>query len=93
MAAGIPGLPSGFEWRGRHYAIRRVVREWKQSEAENHAGGERYYRKHFYQVEVDTGEIMTLYAVRRAKRGEAPTRRWWLYSRHSAAPPSSQKSE
>lgn len=85
MACGIPGLPRGFTWRDRHYTIICVLREWKQSESFNHAAGERYYRKHFYQVRVDTGESMTLYAVRRVKAGESPKRRWWLYSRAAAA--------
>lgn len=80
MAAGRPGLPRGFTWRDSHYAIRDVVSEWKASEAEDHARGERYYRKHFWRVRVESGQTMTIYAVRHTKSGEDPKRRWWLYT-------------
>jgi len=81
MARGELGVPSGFAWRERHFVVTGLISHWKQSEAENHApGGERYYRKHCFRLTVDTGEIMTIYGVRRVKRGESPHRRWWLYS-------------
>ena len=81
MARGQPGLPTGFTWRGRHYAIREVLQTWKQTEAEGHRpGGERYYRKHCFRIRTDSGETMTIYAVRHAKPGENPRRRWWLYT-------------
>jgi hypothetical protein len=63
MAAGQPGLPRGFTWRDRYYEITEVLEEWKVSEAEDHAGGERYYRKHFWRVRVNSGELMTIYAL------------------------------
>jgi hypothetical protein len=85
MSAGRPGLPEGFTWRGRHYAIREILDEWKVSEAEHHRSGERYYRKHFWRVRVDSGEMMTLYAVRHVKTGESPRKRWWMYTIDSHA--------
>jgi uncharacterized protein DUF6504 len=84
MAAGKPGLPSGFTWRGEHYSIAEVLAEWKVSESEFHRRGERYYRKHCWRVRVDRGEIMTLYAVRQVKSGENPRNRWWIYTREKA---------
>lgn len=87
MARGLAGLPTGFRWRGRHYTIREVLKEWKRSEAEGHRpGGERYFRKHYYRVRVDSGETMTLYLVRHVKAGESPKRRWRLYSVAGPAP-------
>lgn len=80
MASGRPGLPAGFTWRDRHYAIVEVLEEWKVSEREFHRRGEAYYRKHFWKVRTDSGEVMTLYAVRHLKRGQNPKKRWWLYS-------------
>jgi hypothetical protein len=81
MARGMPGLPSGFTWRKRHYTICELLAQWKQCEAYNHTpSGERYYRKHYFRVRVVSGETMTLYAVRHVKRGENPRKRWWLYS-------------
>ena len=80
MARGMPGLPTGFSWRGRHYAIVDVLEDWKASEMEKHRSGERYYRKHFWRVRVDSGEVMTLYALRQVKAGESAKKRWWLYT-------------
>lgn len=81
MALGLSGLPTGFRWRDQHYAIVELLGEWKRSEAEGgRADGERYYRKHYYRIRVNTGEIMTLYFVRRVKLGESARQRWWLYS-------------
>jgi hypothetical protein len=80
MARGIPGLPTGFTWRERHYAIAELLESWKQSEPCDHHSGERYYRKHFYRFRVDTGEVWTVYALRHVKRGENPRNRWWLYT-------------
>jgi len=86
MATGRPGLPTGFMWRGQHFAIVRVLEDWKQSEASGHAAGQRYYRKHFYRLLTQSGEVLTLYAVRHVKPGESPRRRWWLYSIERPSP-------
>jgi hypothetical protein len=80
MARGIPGLPTGFTWRERHYAVAELLESWKQSEPCDHHSGERYYRKHFYRFRVDTGKVWTVYALRHVKRGENPRNRWWLYT-------------
>lgn len=86
MASGQPGLPSGFTWRDRHYAVVEILSEWKASEAEFHTRGEKYYRKHFWRIRVDSGERMTIYAVRKVKAGEDPKRRWWLYTIENSRP-------
>jgi hypothetical protein len=91
MAKGQPGLPTGFTWRDQHYQIREALEEWKESEAEFHRSGEKYYRKHFWKIRVDTGQFMTLYAVRHVKRGQSAKRRWWLLS-VDARPDASSKS-
>lgn len=81
MARGLAGLPTGFTWRERSYRIRDVLAEWKQSEHCHHRrNGERYYKKHYYRVRVDTGETMTLYVIRHTKAGENPRNRWRLFS-------------
>ncbi len=86
MTTGLAGLPHGFSWRGRRYRIVERLGEWKRSEAEHHRSGERYYRRHYYRVRVESGEVMTIYAVRRVKRGESARQRWWLYSVQPPAP-------
>ena len=81
MARGLAGLPSGFTWRGQHYKLGSILKQWKCSEPEGHRqGAERYYRKHYFQVRVDSGQTMTLYVVRHTKSGEPPKRRWWLFT-------------
>jgi len=80
MAAGVPGIPSGFTWRDRHFQIDAVISNWNESEGCTHGSGERYLRKHFWKIRAATGETMTLYAVRKVKRGERPKQRWWLYT-------------
>ncbi|MCK6457039.1 MAG: DUF6504 family protein [Phycisphaerae bacterium] len=80
MARGEPGLPAGFTWRDRHYTITSVESCWKESEACDHASDERYYRKRYFRVRVDTGELMTLYALRHMKHSESPKKRWWLFT-------------
>ncbi len=91
MARGQPGLPTGFTWRGRHYTIDSLLEAWKHTELDKHRSGERYYRKHYYRIRTDTGEVMTLYAVRHLKPGENPRNRWWLFTienpGESGAPP------
>jgi hypothetical protein len=78
MARGEPGLPKQFRWRGRTCTIQTVRRAWKQSQAEGHRrGGERYLRRHYWTVETDDGQVMTLYCLRTARRGE---HRWFLYT-------------
>lgn len=80
MAAGQAGLPTGFTWRGRHYAVRQLLEDWKQSESSGRTGGQRYYRKHYFRVRTADGATLTLYAVRQVKPGESGRRRWWLYT-------------
>ena len=80
MGIGQPGLPTGFTWRDKHYAIVEVLDDWKVSEREFHRTGEAYYRRHFWRVRVDSDQTMTLYVTRKAKRGESQKKRWWLYS-------------
>lgn len=86
MGRGLIGLPTGFTWRDQHYAIAEVLEQWKLSEAEDHRHGELYFRKQFWRVRVDRGEIMVIYAVRHTKQGESPKKRWWLYTIETAGP-------
>lgn len=81
MARGEPGIPDGFVWREKHYQITDLIDCWKESESENHTvSGEKYYRKRFFVVRVNTNEIMTLYALRHTKTGQSAKQRWWLYT-------------
>jgi len=80
MARGEPGLPARFTWREREYTIVNVLEAWKSSSREG-GTGELYLRRHFYTVETDTGERMTLYCERQARNPRKPKARWYLYTR------------
>ncbi len=78
MARGEPGLPQQFTWRGRTYTISDVLKAWKCSQPEGHKpGNDRYLRRHYWQVRTETGDTMTLYCLRSARRGQ---HRWFLYT-------------
>lgn len=78
MARGEPGLPTGFTWQNRHYAIVDVMLSWKSNGRHGEAAG--YLRRHWFKVRTDTNEVMTLYCLRQAKDKR---KRWWIYSLES----------
>jgi len=81
MAAGEPGLPMSFKWRGRTVRVAQVVRSWKDTGACRHGSGEKYIRKHWYEVLTDQGEKMKLYFERQPRAKSKSRQRWWLYSK------------
>ena len=81
MARGEPGLPKAFTWRGRRFEVVRVIATWKSSTADR---GEKYLRRHWFDVLAATGERLTLYCERQAHNRRRPKARWWLYTIHSA---------
>ena len=79
MATGVPGLPSGFAWRGESYAIVAVLQSWKQSSREGgHAQVELYLRRHYHRLRMSDGTTWTVYFVRQTSRSGSPRRRWFL---------------
>jgi len=79
MAAGEPGLPRAFVWHGRTLVITRVCRAWRETGPCRSGSPEAYVRKHWYEVEADSGERLKLYCERQPRGGRrAP--RWWLFS-------------
>lgn len=61
MAAGEPGLPREFVWRGRTVRITAVLRTWRETGPCRHGSPERYVRKHWYEVATDSGGMMKIY--------------------------------
>ncbi len=85
MAAGLPGLPGGFVWRGESRAVVEVVETWKQSSPEGgRAGNERYLRRHYYRLRMSDESEWTVYFVRQTPRSGSPKSRWFLLSRRQA---------
>lgn len=79
MAAGGPGLPREFTWRGRTLGIAAVVRAWRETGPCKHGSSEVYVRKHWFEVETTAGQTAKLY-FERQPRDRSRTRRWWLFS-------------
>lgn len=81
MAAGEPGLPSEFLWRGRTIRITTVLRTWRETGKCHHGSPELYVRKHWYEVAADDGATMKIYFDRQPRRGRGNKEpRWWLFS-------------
>ncbi len=79
MAAGEPGLPGVFRWRGGCVRVVGVTRRWRETGPCRHGSGERYARRHWYEVLTDSGQVMVLYCDRHVRRGDRGGR-WWLYT-------------
>jgi phosphoribosylglycinamide formyltransferase-1 len=80
MASGEPGLPRRFTWRGDSLEVAAVLRAWKETSACRHGSGERYVRRHCYEVRLTTGALATVYFERQARARSQIRQRWWLLS-------------
>lgn len=79
MAAAEPGLPGAFVWRGETFTVAAVLRTWRDTGPCRHGSGERYVRKHWFEVVTRDGAVMKLYCDRQARLGRHASR-WWLFS-------------
>lgn len=89
MAAGEPGLPQAFEWRGRIVAVRTCEGRWKKF-GPGDGGGGVYLRRHYFRLVMESAEVWTVYCERRSARSTRGSR-WVLYKVEAAgepAPPS-----
>jgi len=80
-AIGEPAIPLRFAWRGKTFAVLRVVSRRKAYTPDRtHGSGELYLHRHWLEVEVDDGSVMTLYFERQPPSRRAVKSRWYLYS-------------
>lgn len=79
MAAGEPGLPRQFVWRGRTVEVVSVLRSWRETGKCHHGSPELYVRKHWFEVATASDGIMRIYFERQPRRGKKRPR-WWLFS-------------
>lgn len=80
MAAGEPGLPARFRWRGTEYEILRVIETWKTTSRCRNGSDEQYVRKHWYRILTSEGTEMEIYFERQARSARDRKKRWWLLS-------------
>lgn len=78
MAAGKPGLPERFTWKGGTFGVAEVLEEWKEAGDCRHGSGERYLRKHWFRIKTTSGEEMKIYFERQARSKGGS--RWRLYT-------------
>jgi phosphoribosylglycinamide formyltransferase-1 len=78
MAAGKPGLPWKFSWKGRTFSVLEVLEEWKETGDCRHGSGERYVRKHWFRVKTTEDLEMRIYFERQGRSSGGS--RWRLYS-------------
>ena len=79
MSIGEPGLPRQFRWRSEIIQIARVLKTWRETGPCRHGSGERYVRKHWFEVLTDSGETMKIYFQRQPRSRNNRTR-WWLFT-------------
>jgi len=79
MAAGEPGLPREFVWRGQTVEIAAVLHTWRETGKCSHGSPELYVRKHWYEVVTTSDCTMKIYFDRQP-RGRRKGGRWWLFS-------------
>ena len=79
MSAGEPGLPRQFRWKSQTIQIASVLKTWRDTGPCHHGSGERYVRKHWFEVLTDSGETMKIYFERQA-RSRGNRSRWWLFT-------------
>jgi phosphoribosylglycinamide formyltransferase-1 len=85
MAAGEPGLPRAFRWRGEILDVTTVLRSWRETGPCSHGSRERYVRKHWYEVATAGHGVLTIYFDRQQRPGRKEGR-WWLFSMRAAEP-------
>jgi hypothetical protein len=79
MAPGAPGLPQQFRWRHQNINIVNVLKVWHDTGPCRNGSGEKYVRKHWFEVETASGPRMKIYFERQARSGRNKSR-WWLFS-------------
>lgn len=78
MAAGEPGLPRRFVWRDQTLEVTAVLRSWRVTGPCRHGSGERYVRRHCYEVRLSTGAAATLCFERQPRQPRTRAQRWRL---------------
>ena len=79
-APGEPALPRRFRWRGEILEVAGVERQWKSTSPCTHGSGERYVRRHWYDIATADGRRLRIYFERTARSPRQAKRRWWIFS-------------
>ena len=74
---GEPCIPIRFRWRRTEYEIVRILDQWKTTGPCRNGSGEKYVRRHWYDIETADGSGMRIY-FERNPRNAGSRKRWWL---------------
>lgn len=69
-----PPVPAAFLWEDRILSIESVLRAWRSTKTDR---GDAYLKRHWFELETETGAKLEVYFDREARRGAS---RWWLYT-------------
>lgn len=84
FAIGAPLLPTEFLWRNRTLVVSHVCEQWKDTGPCRHGSGELYVRKHWFRLQLNTGEEIKVYFQRQPRSSGREKSRWWLFSMKSS---------
>ena len=76
MSRGEPSLPGAFTWRNQRYHVARMLTTRRQMGEDR---GDRYVRRHYYDIETTDALRMTLYFERNPS-SRSSRKEWWLYT-------------
>ncbi len=79
MAAGEPGVPREFIWRGQTVEVLAVLRTWHETGPCSHGSPEQYVRKHWFEVSTASFGTMKIY-FERQPRSRQKGSRWRLFT-------------
>ena len=87
-APGEPAPPMRFLWRKREYVVEQVLKKWRETGPCRNGSGERYVRKHWFEVRTHAldsdrgveGAQMKIFFERQPRSARDRIRRWWLYT-------------
>jgi phosphoribosylglycinamide formyltransferase-1 len=79
-ALGEPAIPWKFTWRGETIEIAKVIRKWKSTSPCTHGSGERYVRRHWYEITTVNGRYLRIYFERQSRSRRERKKRWWVFS-------------
>lgn len=69
-----PPIPRVFRWDERTLVVTAVLRSWRSTKEDR---GDRYLKRHWFELETACGLRLEVYYDRDARRGVSP---WWIYT-------------
>ena len=79
-AIGEPALPLRFAWRKQTFEVAEVLARRKEYDADRtHGSGERYLRRHWFELRLTDGSRWSVYFQRQPGSRRSARSRWWLY--------------